>query len=487
MIGCARAMLLAMGALVACGEVTRNASDAGDVDGDGSGMSATGSVGIGGMAGTGGTVSTTDTGMTISSSGGTGGGKNPTKDPCSMIEVAPGDLCVRAPCGISRGLEISCDRVASAFSVGLADDIGYAAFMTTLQDSTNVLELIEWRPGELSTAILTNVDGGRILQGALGVTHLVTLGGEYYRLGDDNQIGDPINLGEVLFVVDSILDDAGMVHFLARAAVEGAPWVILGSDGSRRQLSVSDSSEGWLVLGEPVDALLAQTMISAASGLDELQLIYADNGVSQPSFVIPIEAGDSTGRLRPARYARAVAVDFFPGGAQFPAPTQAISKLAYLHESTQSIVYEAQLMDIPCAGRMTVGFPDVCPQGSTSQLAGVGAPQGAFALADTADGDIWLAMLEGSVTSECRWATLSGCFETLPCDCAQVLNHSFELYLKLYRAPDFESPVLMAVVPGVASQASLEMVSQGDRLSILVHRHEASSTAWWFEVDKRSL
>ena len=407
-----------------------------------------------------------------------------------MIEVSPDDLCVRAPCGISRGLEISCEGVASAFSLGLEQDAegpAYAAFMTSLDDSSNALQLLEWRPGELSSETLTNVSGGRVLQSAAGVAHLVTMGEEYYWLGIDHRIGDRIEIGESASAVDFMLDDAGVVHFLTRAPVEGSPWVIRGSDGSSQVLSFNEYQQGRLVVGEPVSALLSQTTVSPATGLDELHLIYADSKVPEPSFVIPVDAADRMGSWRPARYMRAVAMDFVPKSAQLPAPLQAISKLAYLHDSTQSLAYNANLTDIPCAGRMMVGAPDVCPSSSTSLLRGVGIPQGAFALADTPDGEVWLAVLEGAVISECRWVTLSGCIETLPCDCAQELQHSFELYLHLYRAPDFATPALIAVVPGAASQVNLEMASQGERLSILVHRRASSSTAWWFEVDTRSL
>lgn len=70
-----------------------------------------------------------------------------------------------------------------------------------------------------------------------------------------------------------------------------------------------------------------------------------------------------------------------------------------------------------CNRQMTVYAPDICPGGTDAlQLGELLVDLGV--VADDVVG-AWMVLLVGQGEESCRWYPVSGCFETLPCDCQQ--------------------------------------------------------------------
>lgn len=77
-----------------------------------------------------------------------------------------------------------------------------------------------------------------------------------------------------------------------------------------------------------------------------------------------------------------------------------------------------------CSGHLRVYSPDVCP---SERLPG-GIRKNVLLASSVAMGDdgiSWVAYLLGHAHDNCEWATASGCFETLPCDCQKRTRTSF--------------------------------------------------------------
>jgi hypothetical protein len=126
-----------------------------------------------------------------------------------------------------------------------------------------------------------------------------------------------------------------------------------------------------------------------------------------------------------------------------------------------------QLPDSDCSERRTAYAPDVCPYdveplGLRSDV----VLSSALALDD--EGALWAAMIMGDRHDECRWATVSSCFESLPCECQQQVNSTSKPHrLIIERALDGRDRIVFDL-EDLARTPQLRLSINGARVSLLL-------------------
>jgi hypothetical protein len=92
-----------------------------------------------------------------------------------------------------------------------------------------------------------------------------------------------------------------------------------------------------------------------------------------------------------------------------------------LRTASQAWHLGTETVPAACTGFQIVDYPDICPSETIPQGQRVDVVLSARLVADDA-GVAWLAVVVGDVSETCVWQATRGCFETLPCDCRQVLQ-----------------------------------------------------------------
>lgn len=131
------------------------------------------------------------------------------------------------------------------------------------------------------------------------------------------------------------------------------------------------------------------------------------------------------------------------GGLQLLDPVTPGSETSFVAQSA---------LPVNCEGFFTADFPDVCPAEVETEALGLRSAQQAPAFGS--EGESWVVSLEADADYRCEWVTVSGCFESLPCDCAQqpaVDYEPLELVLRSASAPS------MPVVVPLAAEAGAEL------------------------------
>jgi hypothetical protein len=121
---------------------------------------------------------------------------------------------------------------------------------------------------------------------------------------------------------------------------------------------------------------------------------------------------------------------------------------------------------IDCGRQMTVNAPAVCPTESTGGGFRAGVVLAANAAVDE-DGVHWVAYLLADMDDTCNWAVTSGCFESLPCGCAETLSSRprtttlvIEGAIDPARSIRIDLPPLRDTTPG------LRVLADGGKLSV---------------------
>lgn len=287
----------------------------------------------------------------------------------------------------------------------------------------------------------------------------------------------------------SALDARGVVHFLIARTIDGVSKLdIVASNGEERHVLDGIVAGAKLVAAEPIGVVYVQQPVRNAQDPPQYLLRW-DEGVA-PTVLAEFDEQSVPAQLAVAPWGTAVSLDFrgvelsavAPGALGLGPAAENLLFMTGGGASQRAWTSAAQTFQ--CAGQYTAYNPDVCSSKTRSATRGDSAPLGVHALASASDGSVWLARLSGSLETSCRWLSMNGCFETLPCDCREVSRNDYFLSLSLYRAPDFGAPVLVVDAPGHTQEASLVMTSKGDRLSIVAANfRQYASKVWWFDVN----
>lgn len=474
--------LILASSLAGCGHAERSASAGHEPGLGGAGLGGAGLGGAGGASGSG--NAPTETG------GATALPPDSSSSPCRATERAPVELCVGAACPLTRALELTCTWSSSAFSLALDAEKSLLAFSAQRDSAgTTELSLIDW---QADGAVLNGVAGigaGQVLAGPSGIARLAWIDKQPYWLNERNEPGEAIQLPTAAAVQDVLLDAQGVAHFLITQVIDNAPTLdIVASNGETRHVLDGVVASAKLVAAESVGVVYVE-LAGQNTGGEGPPRVLRWNESSEPTVLAEFDQQALPAKLSVVPWGSAASLDFhaqeltsFPGSGN---PGQAAQDLLFMTGSgSAQRAWAAAVQPFPCAGQYTAYAPDICSSKTRSAARGDSAPLGVHALASTSDGSVWLARLSGSLDSTCRWVSMNACFETLPCDCREVLSNTYALSLSLYRAPDFGVPALVVRAPAGAQEATLVMASHGERLSIVTSTAQRyDSKVWWLDVN----
>lgn len=123
-----------------------------------------------------------------------------------------------------------------------------------------------------------------------------------------------------------------------------------------------------------------------------------------------------------------------------------------------------------CNGMTTANYPDICPQSSSDLGERSDVPLAARLFLDETE-QPWLAYILADVSERCSWATVGGCFETLPCNCVEQVETtavSTELVVERATDPDSGLRVELPTFTGRLHLAQIAARAHDGRISVAV-------------------
>jgi hypothetical protein len=395
----------------------------------------------------------------------------------------PAQFCAAGACPVTDALQIECKLAVSAFSLAASTERSLLGFSATrAYPLAPAFEIAE--RGSLGIALTPQPDisVGRVLASNSGTVRFGWVDDEPHWLDASGVVGDlvaPVTRAEVL---DVAIDDAGTFAFLvSRLDASGRSLAIVAEDGGELAVAQGSILGATLVGAGPSVVYVETPPTSAAQALSRV-IRWDASGQRELLAEFLESAMPATLSAAQNGYAASIDLQGYTGNAQ----TEPFAERLLLIEGdgTQRSIWESSGKYFGCSESRTVQSPAICPLETTSQTDADSTPLGLHALASTSDAKLWLARVSGPAEQICKWATVSGCFETLPCQCAQRLSTRYTLSLFLYRAPDFTTPVFEIALPGPADDAALIMKSVGTRLSIATATHTtAASKIQWLDLE----
>lgn len=445
------------------------------------------------MAGSGGALA--GSGGAIATSGGIGGstgaggrtalGGAANALPCTMTarDVAP--FCIDANnCALTQVNEIACRRDASQLSLALASSAAWLGFSGEL-DSSGTRAFIVGGLGDAGRSLerVASTEHGRVFSNGETLAGVAWQGMDAHWLDANAELADPIALPSGT-VWDVALGTASRAHFLMAQTIENATsFDVVTSDGELTHVYDGAMRDARLISADPLAVAYAIDAPSVDGGATTR--LFRSEPPAEAQLIAEIPQQPRFGRLSTAPNGSALAFDLMDsiGGSN---PTAA--GLVFVDADGVHDAWRALLKPSSCHGQYTAYNPDICKSDVSYESLGESSLLGLHALTTTSDGNVWLARLSGSLETRCSWVSVSGCFETLPCDCRRKRADEFVFSLALYRAPNFDVPLLTLGAPGRTSAAELAMTSLGTRIAIAVSNRRAyDSKIFWLELDTAKL